>query len=114
MAKKQRSNQIANKIPYWVEAFVVKLSLQHPDYGTKRLLPLLEQEGIILTSSAVYTILKRNNLQNRTLRLSRLEEERAAANFSEPIDWLINNSRWLSDQLLHRMSARRNITSHPK
>jgi len=77
MAKKQKSNKIASKIPHWVEAFVAELSLKHPDYGARRLLPLLEQEGITLTNSAVYTILKRNNLQNRPLRLAKLEAKRA-------------------------------------
>jgi general secretion pathway protein C len=86
MAKKKKSKRIARKVPYWVEAFVVKLSLQNPEYGARRLVPLLEQQGITVSPSAVYTILKRNNLQNRTLRLSRLEEERAAANFSELVD----------------------------
>lgn len=75
MTKKQESNKIASKVPHWVEAFVVKLSLQHPDYGPQRLVPLLEQEGITLTTSAVYTILKRNNLQNKSLRLAKLEDQ---------------------------------------
>jgi type II secretion system protein C len=84
MAKKQRSNKIVSKVPYWVEAFVVKLSLQHPDYGPRRLVPFLEQEGITLTTSAVYTILKRNNLQNKSLRLAKLEEQRTAEMVPEP------------------------------
>jgi type II secretion system protein C len=86
MAKKKESNKIASKAPHWVEAFVVRVSLQNPGYGPQRLVPLLEQEGITLTTSAVYTILKRNNLQNKSLRLSKLEEQRAAEIVPEPAD----------------------------
>jgi len=86
MAKTEKSKKIASKVPHWVEAFVVELSLQHPDYGPQRLLPSLEREGILLTTSAVYTILKRNNLQNKSLRLSKLEEQQAAEIVPEPAD----------------------------
>ena len=86
MAKKQKTNKIASKVPHWVEAFVVEVSLQHPDCGPQRLVPLLEQEGITLTTSAVYTILKRNNLQNKSLRLAKLEEQRDVEIFPEPAE----------------------------
>jgi len=86
MTKKQKSNKIASKVPHWVEAFVVKLSLQHPEYGPQRLVPLLEQEGITVTASAVYTILKRNNLQNKSVRLAKLEEQRDAEIVPEPAE----------------------------
>jgi type II secretion system protein C len=78
MTKKKKSRKTATKISPGVAARIVEVSLHNPDYGARRLLPLLEQEGITLTSSAVYTILKRNNLQNRTLRLAKLEEKSAA------------------------------------
>jgi type II secretion system protein C len=86
MAKKQKSKKTATEITDTVEVRMVELSLQNPDYGAGRLVPLLEQEGITVTTSAVYTILKRNNLQNRTLRLARLEELGAAELVSEPAD----------------------------
>jgi type II secretion system protein C len=86
MAKKQKSNKISSSVPHWVEAFVVEVSLQNPDYGPQRLLPLLEQEGITVTRSAVYAILKRNNLQNKSLRLSKLQEQPAAEIVPEPAD----------------------------
>jgi len=78
MARKQKSKRTATKITDTVEARIVDLSLKHPDCGASRLVPLLEQEGIVLNASDVYAILKRNNLQNRTLRLSKLEEQRVA------------------------------------
>ena len=82
MARKQKSKRTATKITDTVEARIVDLSLKHPDCGASRLVPLLEQEGIVLNASDVYAILKRNNLQNRTLRLSKLEEQRCCRNTS--------------------------------
>jgi general secretion pathway protein C len=43
----------------------------------KRLTPLLQQEEIFISASAVYTILKRNNVENRQKRLLKLEERLA-------------------------------------
>jgi len=86
MAKKQKPKKTATEISEAVEARIVQVSLQNPEYGGRRLVPLLEQEGIFLTGSAVYTILKRNKLQNRTLRSSKLEEQRAAEIVPEPAD----------------------------
>jgi len=56
-----------------VEDRIVELSLQNPDYGARRLEPLLHQEEILISASAVYRILKRNNLENRQKRLLKLE-----------------------------------------
>jgi type II secretion system protein C len=55
---------------------IVQISLQNPEYGARRLVPLLEQEGILVSVSSVYTILKRNGLQNRSMRLLKFEEQR--------------------------------------
>ncbi len=65
------------KIPPEVEDRIVELSLQNPDYGNRRLTPLLQQEEIFISASAVYTILKRNNVENRQKRLLKLEERLA-------------------------------------
>ena len=86
MAKKQTSRKTATDISPGVETRIVELSLQNPDYGASRLVPLLEQESITVTTSTVYSILKRNNLQNRTLRLARLEELGAAQFVPEPAE----------------------------
>ena len=86
MVKKQTSRKTATDISPGVETRIVEVSLQNPDYGAGRLVPLLEQEGITVTSSAVYTILKRNNLQNKSLRIARLEELRAAEIVPGPAD----------------------------
>jgi general secretion pathway protein C len=65
------------KIPPEVEDRVVDLSLQNPDYGARRLAPLLQQEEIFVSASAVYTILKHNGLGTRKKRLLKLEKQQA-------------------------------------
>jgi general secretion pathway protein C len=65
------------KIPPEVEDRIVELSLQNSEYGARRLTPLLQQEEIFVSDSAVYTILKRNNVENRQKRLLKLEERQA-------------------------------------
>ena len=59
-----------------VEARIVEMALQNPDLGARRLLPLLLESGIDISSSRVYNILKHRGLQTRKLRQARLEEER--------------------------------------
>ena len=54
------------KITAKAEERICEISLQHPDFGAQRLLPLLKQEKITITASAVYRILKRSGLENRT------------------------------------------------
>jgi type II secretion system protein C len=58
------------------EERIVEISLENPDFGARRLAGVLAGEGIIISSSAVYTLLKRHGLQNRSLRLQRIELER--------------------------------------
>jgi len=86
MARKEKPKKIPTDISPGVEKRVVQVSLENLDFGASRLLPLLEAEGIFLTGSAVYSILKRNNLQNKSLRLSKLKEQRAAEIVYEPAD----------------------------
>ena len=61
-----------------IEEQIVEVSLQNPDNGARRLAGLLGGEGIIISSSALYTLLKRHGLQNRSLRLARIEAQRPA------------------------------------
>jgi type II secretion system protein C len=65
------------KIPPEVEERIVALSLQNPECGARRLRPLLQQEEILISASAVYKILKRNSLENRQKRLLKLEARQA-------------------------------------
>lgn len=60
-----------------VEERVVEMSLHNPDFGAKRLLPLLQESGIDASTTRVYSILKRRGLQTRKLRLAKLAEMRS-------------------------------------
>jgi len=72
------------KIPPEVEDRIVELSLQNPDFGARRLIPLLQQEGIEVSASAVYAILKRNDLGNRQKRLLKLQDRVTLETPAEP------------------------------
>ena len=61
------------RIPPEVQGRIVDLSLQNPDFGARRLIPSLQEEGIEISASAIYKILKRNDLENRQKRLLKLE-----------------------------------------
>jgi general secretion pathway protein C len=69
-----------------VEERIVKVSLQHPDYGTRLLAALLAEEGISLTSSAVYTVLKHHGLQTRSLRLTKIEAQHLAETLPQVVE----------------------------
>ncbi len=66
-------------IPSGVEERIVELSLQNPDLGARRLMRLLQQEDVFVSASAVYSILKRNGMENRPKRLLKLEDQQAPA-----------------------------------
>lgn len=82
--KRLKAKQTSSEITSGVEERIVEVSLKHPDYGARRLVALLEEEGFLLMASTVYTILKRYNLQNRILRLSKLEEQCSAGTDPAP------------------------------
>ena len=93
--EKRRSENQADKPPkiparisLQIEERIVEISLGHPGYGAKRLLPLLKDEQIIVAASTVYTVLKRHGLQNRTRRLAAIEERRRVE-VPQPIEALV-------------------------
>ena len=69
--------KFATDISLTVEKRVVDISLQNPDFGAKRLLPLLNEGGIEVSTSKIYNILKRRGIQTRKLRLAKIDELRA-------------------------------------
>ena len=73
MARAKTTKKATVRISQKVEARIVELSLQNPDFGARRLVPLLKQEKINASASRVYAILKRNGLQNRDARLKTLQ-----------------------------------------
>jgi len=79
MARTRKHKKLPAKISQEVKKHVVELSLQNPDFGARRLVTLLNQEQISISSSTVYAILKRNNLQNRQRRLAKIKEQVTAS-----------------------------------
>jgi type II secretion system protein C len=77
MAKAKLNKKNSTRAAQSVDARIVELSLLNPEFGAKRLLPLLKSEGIDLSASTVYNILKRNGLQTRAKRLAKLQEKTA-------------------------------------
>ena len=59
-----------------VEELIIDVSLQHPEFGARRLIPLLKEEEIVLSVSAVYNILKRNGLNTRAKRLAKFGQRK--------------------------------------
>ena len=79
MARARKPKKVPAKIPPEVKAHVVELSLQNPDFGARRLVTLLNQEQISISSSTVYAILKRNDLQSRQKRFAKIKERITAS-----------------------------------
>lgn len=77
MARAKTTKKAASKVSKKAERHIVELSLQNPDFGARRLVPLLKQKKISVSSSWIYGVLKRNNLQTREKRLARLDELRS-------------------------------------
>ena len=84
MARAKTTKKAASSISKKAEALIVKLSLQNPDFGAQRLVPLLKQKKISLTSSRIYGVLKRHDLQTREKRLAKIEKQAPQKAMSPP------------------------------
>ncbi|MBW2705936.1 MAG: hypothetical protein JRD84_06485 [Deltaproteobacteria bacterium] len=73
MARAKTTKKAAARISKKSDALIVELSLQNPDFGAKRLVPLLKQKKVSVSSSQIYGVLKRHDLQTREKRLARIE-----------------------------------------
>ncbi|MEJ2154178.1 MAG: hypothetical protein P8X96_02495 [Desulfobacteraceae bacterium] len=73
MTKSNTGKRFPARIPPAAKARIVQLSLKHPDFGAKRLLPLLNRENINVSVSSIYNVLKRNGLQTREKRYARVQ-----------------------------------------
>jgi len=74
MARAKTTKKAAARISKKSDALIVELSLQNPDFGAKRLVPLLKQKKVSVSSSQIYGVLKRHDLQTREKRLARIEK----------------------------------------
>jgi transposase len=63
------------KIPDKIADRIVELSLKNPEMGARRLVSLLKQKKVDVSTSAVYTILTRHGLQTRDKRIAQLEKQ---------------------------------------
>ena len=85
MGRTQAEKKASTKISSDVENRIVAISLQNPEFGAKRLAPLLQHENISVSASKVYTILKRNGLQTREKRLLANETQQKVSMPEPPV-----------------------------
>jgi len=69
----------ATRITDEVAERIAKISLQNPDFGARRLLPLLKKKRIRIPASTVNAVLKRHGLQSRAARMAKLEQQNRVA-----------------------------------
>jgi hypothetical protein len=77
MANSNTKRRIAARIPPAVETRIVELAMQQPEFGAKRLLPLLQRESIAISVSSIYNIMRRHSLQNREKRFAKIQAQQA-------------------------------------
>ena len=75
MGRKKTQKRTTSGITDNIEKRMVDVSLANPDFGAQRLQPLLAQEGIVLSASVIYRVLRRHGLQTRPLRLAQHEAQ---------------------------------------
>jgi type II secretion system protein C len=101
MARAKTTNKTASRISEKVEDRIVGLSLQNPDFGARRLVSLLKQKKISVSSSRIYGILKRHGLQTREKRLAKLAQQAPKKAKSTPG----KPSRQISDEIAEQIVA---------
>ena len=74
LEKARNKPRIANRVAPEIEEKVLEYSLQNPTHGQARVSNELKKEGIIISPGGVRSIWLRHGLENRRLRLKRLEK----------------------------------------
>lgn len=77
MVKTNTKRRLATRILPAIEARIIELSMQQPEFGAKRIWPLLRKENIGVSVSSIYNILKRHGLQNRAKRFAKIRAQQA-------------------------------------
>ena len=72
--KERRTPQMPNQTPVDIEKQVIKYTLDHPNYGKRRVACELLMKGVIISESTIRSIWKRHNLLQRTDRIKKFEE----------------------------------------
>jgi hypothetical protein len=75
MASKRTSKKFPSKIPDRTAERIVTISLQHPELGARRLVPLLKKKRISVSATTIQSILRRQGLQSREKRLAKLKKQ---------------------------------------
>lgn len=73
--KERRRPQMPNQTPKEVEALVLKIAREFPDYGPRRIMYELENQNITLSYSGVYKILCRNSMNQRKMRENSAQQQ---------------------------------------
>ena len=79
MASKHTSKRSSAKIPPRTAERIVAISLQHPELGALRLVPLLKKKRISVSASTIHSILRREGLQTSEKRLAQIKKQAKAA-----------------------------------
>ncbi len=74
LEKARNKPRIANRVVPEIEERVLAYSLEHPTHGQARVSNELKKEGIVISPGGVRSIWLRHKLENRKLRLRRLEK----------------------------------------
>ena len=75
MASKRKSKKSVSKIPPKTAERIIAVSLQHPELGARRLVPLLKKKRISLSAATIQSVLRREGLQNREKRLAKIKKK---------------------------------------
>lgn len=80
-----------NKTSMETEALILRLIKKHPHYGPREIKYIADGLNIILSESAVYNIMKRNNLNTKQKRLRYSKKKDIPINLKNPVQSSLNS-----------------------
>lgn len=99
--KERKRPEMPNQTKKDIEDKIISFSLENPCYGKDRVAIELRLEGIWISVGGVESIWKRHNMQNKKLRIRKLEEYLEKKGFilsKEQIDALVVHSQSLKEK----------------
>ena len=84
MASKRAPQNFPKKITPETAERIVRIALQHPELGARRLVPLLKKQRISVSATSIQNILRRHNLQTRDRRLAKAKPEKKPPKTRKP------------------------------
>ncbi|MEH7109249.1 helix-turn-helix domain-containing protein, partial [Bacillus sp. JJ1764] len=76
LASKERKPVMPNKVDRKTEKYILEYIVKHPEDGPKRIHYELEEEGIDVSDSGIYNVLKRKELNRREQREAYAKQQR--------------------------------------